>query len=560
VRKIHVSKNWPCVILLFLLVLFTGCSTLREDPPAVSLEPIQEENTDPDSVTTLSFTPAVNSASIIEIIEESENAYNESMVKYELGDLEASRALHEKAFLLLLEAKWESIKDPAAHQILQEAIDELYARLSPRFEDLSRPRELELWASYEELSEVHDSVPSLGGKKELELPVDSEQELVKKYLRLFSKKGSRRNFLEESLRRSGRYKEMIIGEIEKMGMPRELWVVPVIESGYKITAYSRKRAAGLWQFIPSTGRHYGLTINEWLDERRDPVKSTKAALTFLKELYEWFNSWELALAAYNRGANNISSDIRNSKMVDFFKIAEHNMTHSQTKNFVPQIHAAILIAEYPEQYGFELEYYNPIEPDIVTIDYVVDLGVVAKCVGETEDAIKSLNPELRTWVTPVLSKDYPVYDLKLPQGKRDLYLQSITKVESLTPDRRVRYIVKRGDTLGEIASRFRVSWKQIKKWNNIRGTTIYPGQSLYLRPGKGWGGSSSSSTSVASEKTTGKKGEYLVYKIRKGDTLSKIAQDYRVTVGEIKRWNGIRNSRKIRPGQKLKIYLPNESS
>ncbi len=545
--------------LIVVLGIIAGCASINEDMPAETFEPAQVEVVRSDSTSADSLVCESRPASIVEIIEESENAYNEAMVKYELGDLDASRELHERAFLLLMEAKWSSIKDPAAHQILQEAFDDLYARLTTRFQELTRPMEFELWASNEELSAVHDSVTPMNGKSTFELPIDGEKELVKKYLNLFNQDKSRRAFLEQSLKRSGRYRDLIITELEKMGMPRELWLVPVIESGYKITAYSNKRAAGLWQFIPSTARHYGLFINEWIDERRDPEKSTKAALTFLKELYEWFNSWELALAAYNRGLNNISSDIHNSRMVDFFEIADHNMTHSQTKNFVPQIHAAILIADNPEKYGFDIGYDEPLNPDEVTIDYVVDLGVVARCVGKTEDDIKKLNPELRTWVTPVLSKDYPVYNLKLPRGAKDLYLQEITKVADLTPDRRVRYIVKRGDTLGGIAGKFRVSWKQIKRWNNIRGTTIYPGQSLYLRPGKGWG-KSAKSTSVAINKSRKARGDYVVYKIQKGDTLSKIAENYNVSVVDIKNWNGIKNSRKIRPGQKLRIYLPSESS
>jgi|GEM_PF-1737781 len=542
--------------LLFFFALSAGCATLNENPSPELIGSDEVTVVEEVDLAETGRDKSVDIACVVEIIEKSEQAYNESMVNYELGDLDASRELHEKAFSLLLEAKWESIKDPSSHAVLEESIDNLYANLSRGFDDLTQPAEHELWASTEELNTVHDSIPEIGGKKELELPIDSEQELVKKYLKLFSE-GSRRKFLEESLKRSGRFKDMIIAELEKRDMPRELWVVPVIESGYKITAYSSKRAAGLWQFMPATGRHYGLTINEWLDERRDPIKSTHAALTFLSELYSRFNNWELALAAYNRGARNISSDIRNSKMVDFFEIAKHNMTHSQTKNFIPQIHAAILITEYPEEYGFDIVYGDPLEPDIVNVDYIVDLAVVAKCVGTTEDAIKKLNPSLRTWVTPVLSKDYPTYDLKLPQGTADLFQQKIASVTDLTPDRRVRYIVKRGDTLGGIASKFNVSWRNIKKWNSIRGSTIYPGQSLYIRPGRKW--AKSDSSSLATTTAVKSSGDYLVYRIRRGDTLSEIAQNHGVSVYNIKQWNGIRNSRKIRPGQKLKIYARGKS-
>lgn len=464
--------------------LLLGCSTLKENPPppisvADEVVAVLPETTE----VAPAEEPVDTLQSVIAMIEESENAYNESMVMYELGDLAASRALHEKAFSLLLEAKWQSIKDPVSHEILREAIDELYAKLSPKFSELSHLGGDEPWMSAGGRPVNGDSLSQNGGVRNFEMPVNGESELVKKYLAFFSEGGGR-TFIEATLKRAGKYKDMIIEELTRRGMPRELWVVPVIESGYKITANSNKGAVGLWQFMPTTARNHGLAVNEWLDERRDPVKSTRAALSFLKELYLWFNSWELALAAYNRGANNISSDIHNSKMVDFFSIAENDMTHSQTKNFVPQIHAAVLIAEDPEKYGFHIEYDPPPSYDVVTVDYVVDLAVVGKCVGVTEEDIKELNPELRTWVTPVLSKDYPHYDLKLPAGTKEFYLAEIAKVTDKTPDRRVRYIVKRGDTLGGIAAKFGVSWKDIQTWNHIKGTMIHPGQSLYIKPGR----------------------------------------------------------------------------
>jgi hypothetical protein len=473
-------------IVFAALALFQGCSsTLKENPPPQVIDVAGTATPAPvtaDTILVSAPDTLPETRSIVTLIEESENAYNESMVMYELGDLEASRALHEEAFSLLLEAKWQSIKDPVSYEILKVAIDELYAKISPKFRELSQLGREEPWLSS---NGDGDSLGGDGVVRGFEMPVNGESELVRKYLEFFSEGGGR-EFLQASLGRAGKYKEMILEELAKKGLPRELWVVPVIESGYKITANSNKGAVGLWQFMPTTARHHGLVVNEWLDERRDPLKSTRAALSFLEELYLWFNSWELALAAYNRGANNISSDIHNSKMVDFFSIAENDMTHKQTKNFVPQIHAAILIAENPEKYGINVVYEPPPSCDIVTVDYVVDLEVVAKCVGVTEENIKELNPELRTWVTPVLSKDYPQYDLKLPSGTRDGYLSEIAKVTDKTPDRRVRYIVKRGDTLGGIAAKFRVSWKDIQTQNRIKGTLIHPGQSLYIKPGKGW--------------------------------------------------------------------------
>ncbi len=218
-------------------------------------------------------------------------------------------------------------------------------------------------------------------------------------------------------------------------------------------------------------------------------------------------------------------------------------------NHVPQIHAAAIIAKNPEAYDYVLKFAPPFEADSLEIDYVVDLGVIAKCVGVEEDDIKELNPELRTWVTPLLSKDYPSYVLKLPRGSRERYLTELAKVEDLTPERRIRYIVKRGDTLGEIAAKFGVSWKQIQRWNNIRGTTIYRGQSLIIRPDKDVDVGSVEAVEPTGDVTT------EVYVVRKGDTLSDIAQKYRVSVSDLRRWNGLDSRRFIYPGQKLKIYV-----
>jgi membrane-bound lytic murein transglycosylase D len=230
-------------------------------------------------------------------------------------------------------------------------------------------------------------------------------------------------------------------------------------------------------------------------------------------------------------------------------MAEAGATHPQTMNHVPQIHAAAIIAKDPEAYGFDLQYDPPFRADSVRIDYVVDLNVVAKCVGLDEDDIKKINPELRTWVTPLLSKDYPSFILKLPPDTKEQYLANIKDVKDLTPERRIRYIVKRGDTLGEIANRFGVHWRQIKRWNNIRGTTIYRGQSLIIRPERDLVSGSTKSYTSSEDSVT------EVYVVRKGDSLSKIAKKYGVRVADLRRWNGLSGRKYIYPGQRLKVYL-----
>jgi membrane-bound lytic murein transglycosylase D len=544
-------KSLVLSIIYAIMLVFLGCGARvavqtpiggdKPDPPAQVSDPGQI--TGEQRPAEERNVAGVTNTAIDSLVSASEGIYNQAVLEYEQGNLSGSDSLFQDALNVLIEAKLWATKYPSTYNAFKKVMDRMYADLNESLQQLDSPSEDILSASKEELEKAKvDSQSVAEHKNGFDLPIDPSQPLVQKYLKLFQE-GKRRAFIEESFRRSGRYRDMVLREIRARGLPEELWLVALIESGYKTSAYSRKRAAGLWQFIPSTARNYGLIINEWLDERRDPEKSTRAALTYLEDLYKWFNSWDWALAAYNRGETNIHNDIKNSHIVDFYTIAEAGATHPQTRNHVPQIHAAAIIAKDPSAYGFNFQYDPPLQVDTVKIDYVVDLGVVAHCVGTEEKEVRELNPELRTWVTPLLSEDYPSYVLKLPVGTRERYLSNIKNVKELTPERRIRYIVKRGDTLGRIAHRFGVDWRQVRRWNNIRGTTIYPGQSLIIRADHR-GGSSSG---------------HLVmnfYVVRRGDTLSGIAKKHGVRISDIRRWNGLGKSRFIYPGQRLRIYLP----
>jgi membrane-bound lytic murein transglycosylase D len=476
------------------------------------------------------------------------------------GDVEGYRSALEEAFASLRRAEGKIAEDPAAFSFLRPAYEKLLAELR---EGAGSPEVVtELDASAEELARAAAAHPTNG--KHYEMPIDPDDPLVAKYLALFQE-GRRREFLAEAFSRSNRYRAQIQAEIGARGLPEELWVVPVIESGYKVSAYSRARAVGLWQFMTGTGRRYGLTVNEWVDERRDPVKSTRAALTYLKELYDWFNSWDFALAAYNRGEGNIHRDIEKSQIADFMEMAELGATHHETRDHVPQIHAAAIIAKDPEKYGFHLEDLA-IEADTVVIDYVVDLEVVARCAGTTEAELRELNPELRTWITPVLSKDYPSYALKLPRGTGERYSTEIAKVEDRTPRRRIEYVVRRGDTLASIAAKFGVPVKSLQEWNHLRSQKISRGQRLVIKPVRGRAAEAQAaapappskaakSTKVASTPGAGSGGELLaarVYTVKRGDTLSRIAHICNTTVDALRRLNGLGRSGRIFPGQKLR--------
>lgn len=479
------------------------------------------------------------------------------------GNEEAYRESLAEAFEALRRAELGMSEDAASFAYLRPAYEGLISDLRAGLAAVGPEAEKStLDASPDELagaSEVH-----LGNGASYDMPINPDDPLVAKYLALFNE-GQRRAFLEDAFARSNRYRAMVLDEIRRAGLPEELWVVPIVESGYKVSAYSRARAVGLWQFMVPTGRNYGLTINEWVDERRDPLKSTRAAMAYLKDLYLWFNSWDFALAAYNRGEGGIHRDIQRSRISDFMEMAELGATHTETLNHVPQIHAAAIIAKHPEKYGFKLV-DEPARMDTLVIDYVVDLSVVAGCAGTTESELRELNPELRTWVTPVLSKDYPTYTLKLPGGSAEKYRSAIAQIDDKTPKRQMVYVVRKGDTLAGIARKFGVSAQDVKEWNHLRSTRLRPGQRLVVfPPKKGKTPAASEARALAAatappdpvssaRQATGAQTQATVtHTVRRGDTLFAIAQQYNTSVDQLRRLNGLNRRGKIYPGQKLKV-------
>ncbi len=300
---------------------------------------------------------------------------------------------------------------------------------------------------------------------------------VKRSLYYYSKK-DKRSF-RKRLSRSGRYIEAMAEIFIEKGLPPELVFLPLIESGFKTNAYSRKRAAGPWQFIPATAKKYGLKINWWVDERRDPVKSTKAAAEYLKKLYERFGSWNLALAAYNAGEGKISKALRRVKKRDYWTIRKTRYIVRETKNYVPSYIAATAIAIDPENFGFEdIDYHEPFEYDEVVIDTPMDLEAIAKFTGVKKSVIKELNPELRRWCTP---PNVSSYTLRIPTGTKEMFLSNLSNAN----DSELLYVrfykIKTGDTVGKIARRLGSSIQAIIDANSLgKRALIIAGKSILV--------------------------------------------------------------------------------
>jgi membrane-bound lytic murein transglycosylase D len=302
---------------------------------------------------------------------------------------------------------------------------------------------------------------------------------VEKNITLFSERIKERFSLW--LSRSGKYMELMKEILRGENIPEEIVFIPLIESGFNPYACSPARAVGYWQFIASTAKKYGLKINWWMDERRDPVKSTMAAANYFKDLYEMFGSWNLAMAAYNAGEGKILKAISKTNTGDYWSLLDTKYIRSETKDYVPKFIAASMIANSPEDFGFqELEYHSPLDYDEVVIELPLDLRVVADCAETTLAVIKELNPELRRWCTP---PDVSEYTLRIPEGKKDVFFRNLSLVPQEERFSIDTYTVKKGDTFKKISRRTGVPVQVVLDLNSMEKIIpLRDGMEIYLPP------------------------------------------------------------------------------
>lgn len=288
---------------------------------------------------------------------------------------------------------------------------------------------------------------------------------INKSLNLFSNRIKERFALW--LERSARYVEIMKEVLKEKNVPTELVFLPMIESGFNLNAYSRAHAVGPWQFIEATGKRYGLIIDWWRDERKDPVKSTKAAANYLKDLYRMFGSWELALAAYNAGEGRISRALKKTYSDDYWDLLRTNQIRDETKNYVPHYIAATMIAEKPEEFGFHyLDYHEPLEYDEITIHAPVDIEVIALCANTTVNEIKQLNAELRRWSTP---PHVSRYTIKLPADSKENFILNLSKIPDEERFSFDTYKVKKGENIRTIAKKLNIPAIAIIELNAFTG-------------------------------------------------------------------------------------------
>lgn len=368
---------------------------------------------------------------------------------------------------------------------------------------------------------------------------------VENHLEYFKTRG--RDVFQLWIDRSARYIPVMKNIFKEKNLPEDLVYVAMIESGFNPYAVSWARAVGPWQFMPATGKLYGLKITWWVDERKDPVKSTYAAAEHFKDLRNLFGSWPLALASYNAGAGKVQRAVLRTRSEDFWDLKASRYIRKETKNYVPKFMAATIIAKNPEAYGFTVSKYEPFTYDEVVIDESTDLRLVARCAGCTYQEIKELNPELRRWVTPPHAGSYT---LRIPAGTKEAFRANFAAVP---PEQKIkwdRYEVKKGETLAGIAQRYNASPETIRDINGITKNSIRPGRYLLIPI------DTNSKTQDMSYLTPeqGSKQQQILYRVRRGETLSRIAKNHNVSIADIREWNaGLGGP--LRAGQKIKLIV-----
>lgn len=366
--------------------------------------------------------------------------------------------------------------------------------------------------------------------------------------------GRLRDWFLAALARGGRYLPRIREVFKEEGLPQDLAYLALVESAFHTNALSRAKAKGMWQFISATGRRYGLNQDWWVDDRADPEKATRAAAKYLKDLYEMFGDWNLAMAGYNAGEGKVLRGLDRYDVGDFWSLAKTRALRPETKNYVPLIHAAIVVAKAPDKYGFDVDPENLLASETVPVDGAVDLRFISECAGSTLDRIQLLNPALRRLATPAGR----TFQLRVPQGTAAAVSQCLA---STPPDKRVHFrthVVTKGQTLSAIAGSYGIRAADLASANNLqtkRRLSIGTELIIPIDPRAAAARTRPTAAQVAAtaDLPAASSKPRISYRVKPGDTLAAIASQFGTSVQALKSWNGLRGSR-IVAGDSLTIY------
>lgn len=549
-------KKISCLSLCFILSLLLACShihreaqsTLKTDPSELDMIGSEEDALSEDQ------RKAEIQKEIEGIIARSKNFYYEGVEYLKRGLTYQAKESFDYAVEVFLSSGY-NIFD---YEELEEAYNEMIERISDfestSFKDLVVQDVYE--APIDTLADIDTTISPEAAQKEIDLlgngmesvhlgidPILNNKVLA--FLEHYTEPAKSK--FQTAIKRSGAYLDMMKEIFREEGIPEDLVYMAHVESAFKVHAYSRARAKGIWQFIASTARKYGLRVDWWIDERSNPEKSAKAAAAYLNDLYGMFGDWYLAMAAYNAGEGKIGRALKRSGKKDFWGIARTRYIRRETKNYVPAILASMLIAKNPSRFGFEENYDPPLKYDKVVVDSTTDLRVIAKCAGTSVKEIKTLNPALYRMQTP---PGYPEFYVNVPEGKGEIFANNFAKVPKKDRILYTRHKVRRGETLSTIARKYGTSVKAIQRANSMGRRTMIREKSYLIIPMSSYFPSDFSAQS--SKKYT--RGEKINYKIRKGDSLYSISRKFNTNVKSILLWNNISASKVLYPGERLTIY------
>jgi membrane-bound lytic murein transglycosylase D len=544
-------RQWAALAACVPLALLTGCPQQKVAAPgaaaAKTTAPAIAAPTPaaaaPAMTTAQSIEAAAKAYKVQQLINQAESNYHSGVDNYRAGRLEAARADFDSAVDLMLTSGMDLKNDPQLaeeFERLLNSINSLEMDALKQGTGFSAPLEAAPLDAADEVT--FPSNPELKAQVAAELKTTVSDlplvinDYVAGFISYFSNSPAGHAHLLRSLERAGKYQDMISRDLKDAGLPQDLIYLAVTESGFQPQVVNRTSGAGgMWQFMPFQGA-YGLERNGWFDERFDPEKSSLAYARYMKELYNQFGDWYLAMAAYNWGPGNVQRAVMRTGYADFWELYKRNVLPTATKNYVPGIIAAAIMAKNPKQYGLaDLVPDPPVVSDTVSVDYAVDLRLVADLTDTSLQEIVALNPSLLRMTTPG-DEDF---SLHLPAGTHDVYLK---RVQAIPEDKRTSWrfhVVQPGESLESIASSLHGRAAEIATANELA-----PASSL------------TAGAELVVPLTNTPAGLHpLRYVTRAGDTLVKVADRFNVSVEDLRRWNRLRSSA-IQPHRTLDVSEP----